>query len=212
MTLVPQPRPFDAPKLIALCGAIGAGKSSVANILTRSYGYCELSFATRLKKWAHALFEDLGVETRHFFGTQADKAEPLPQVIGPTGEARTGRQILEILGTEGCRAIMPTIWTTLALIEANQIVREGYPVVISDARFANEFAAVREAGGVVWEVVKVGGEQRETGHKSDTEWRSLPKDGVILARAGDMDGLATEVASLLALGGKRHAELFASQS
>lgn len=200
-------RPFDAPRLIALCGAIGAGKSTVARLLVENYGYHEHSFAAPLKRWVLDLFRELGMEERHAFGTQADKAEPIEGVVGPTGAPRTGRQILEIIGTEGGRAVMPALWTTLALRRAAKMAAQGFPIVFSDARFANEFDAVREAGGVVWKVVKVGGEQQETGHQSDMEWRALASDGVIIARAGDVDGLALEVSALLALGGRRLGEL-----
>jgi len=200
-------RPFEAPKIIALCGSIGSGKSTVARMLEQ-HGYIEQSFAQPLKNWVFALFQELGLEERHVFGTQADKAEPLPEILGPTGESRTGRQILEIIGTEGGRAVMPALWTTLAMRAAQRTTRQGFPVVFSDARFANEFAAVREAGGVVWEVVKVGGEQQSTGHLSDSEWRALPKDGILLARAGDIMGLEREVSDLLVLGGRRHGALF----
>jgi hypothetical protein len=193
--------------LVALCGAIGAGKDTVGGLLVKQHGFRNMSFAAPLKDWALQLFAELGMEYRHAWGTQADKAEPLSQIIGPSGEPRTGRQILEILGTEGGRAVMPSLWTTLALRRAQAFVSHGQSVVLTDARFATEIDGVREAGGFVWEVVKIGGEQRTSDHASDREWRKLPKDGIVMARAGDITALEREVGDILAVGGRRHGAL-----
>lgn len=202
------PRPMShQPVLVGLCGAIGAGKDTVGKILQERHGFFVMSFATPLKQWVLQLFSELGMEERHVFGTQADKAEPIPGIVGPAGVPRTGREVLEIIGTQGGRAVMPSLWTALALHEAQRTINLGTPVVVTDARFATEFAGVRALGGVVWEVVKVGGEQCSTGHVSDREWRDLPKDGLVVARAGDLEALRLEVGQLLALGGRRHSEL-----
>jgi len=194
--------------LVALCGSIGAGKDTVGQIMAEHFGFRTMSFAAPLKDWTLQLFGELGLERRHVWGTQADKAEPLPQIPGPDGTPRTGRQILEILGTEGGRAVMPTLWTTLSIRRAQAFMAHGQSVVLTDARFPTEFDGVREAGGVVWEVVKVGGETGTSDHPSDRAWRELPKDGLIVARSGDLDGLRLEVDQLLSLGGQRHAALF----
>jgi hypothetical protein len=179
----------------------------VAQIMFKHHNFRTFSFAQILKDWALSLFYPLGMRQRHLFGTQADKAEPIPGIVGPDGEPQTGRRILELLGTEVGRLICPTVWVALAMRVALQAQRQGNPVVFTDARFPNEFEAIRAAGGVVWEVVKVGGEQRSTGHASDTAWREIPKDALVLARAGDLEALRLEVEQLLALGGRRHSGL-----
>lgn len=189
---------MDYPKVVGLCGDIGSGKSTAVEYMAARHGYQVRRFATRLKELVLALYAPLGMEPRHVFGTQADKSEPLPCILDAAGAPLTGRRILEHVGTEGFRAICPDTWVNLALFKETGDV----PTVFEDCRFSNEFQAIRKAGGVVWEVVKVGGEVQRTGHASDEEWRELPKDGHLVARAGDVESLHRGIDLLLAEGGR----------
>ena len=63
--------------LIGICGDIGSGKDTVANHLTSAHGFRRVGLADRLKfVCAHVL----SVDDRHFFGTQAEKAEPIEKL------------------------------------------------------------------------------------------------------------------------------------
>lgn len=154
--------------LIAMCGAIGSGKDTVADHLCEKHGFRRISFAEPLKRVAMEIY---GLESRHVYGTQEDKAEPLEHVRAADGSLRTPRQILEWLGTEGFRHIDPDTWVKLCMRTAENMTTYGGRVVITDARFYNEFEAVRAAGGQIWYVVKEGGRQESTGHESDEQWR-----------------------------------------
>lgn len=190
----------EHPTLIGLCGDIGSGKSSVAKWLVNSYGFRSSRFAGKLKDVALDVYGPVGLERRHVDGTQAEKNEPLPRIVDADGDMQTGRKILEHLGTEGFRAIDPDTWVKYALLAVDEC---GESVVFEDCRFPNEFEAVREAGGVVWEVVKAGSEPAQrTGHESDELWRTLPKDGRAVALAGDMSALHLAVDLLMGKGGK----------
>jgi len=179
------------PMLVGLCGGIGAGKGTVANHLERTHGFTTLSFATPLKEMVRDLFR---LEDRHVFGTQEDKAEPLPHVTGPDGQPRTARKLLEHMGTEGVRAMDPQWWVKLAMFRAQDARVKGHHVVFDDVRFGNEIDAIRAAGGSIWVLERLGNPHGGTGHASDLEWRSKVQDCYasgfcIAAPDGDLDGL-----------------------
>jgi hypothetical protein len=183
------------PSIIAVAGRIGAGKSSAADYLEKKHGYKQVALAEPLKRIAMEVY---GLEKRHVFGTQEDKAELLPHVSDEWGDARTPRQILEHLGTEGFRAIDPDTWVKLMVRRAKDLISEGWGVVVPDARLPNEFEAVWSMGGEVWLVEKLGGHQERTGHSSDSLFdeyflKVRNPDAHIVAQAGDMDALYSKV-------------------
>lgn len=181
------------PKLVAMCGAIGSGKDTVAGHLVKEYGFQPISIAGPLKEVAREIY---GLEHRHVYGTQEDKAEHLPHVVGPDGCLRTPREILEWLGTEGFRTIDPDTWLNLALRSIENFRNAGHGCVVTDTRFANEFGALRKAGGVVWQTIKEGGRQEATGHESDAAWREYLRTNtpaaVLRAPHGAIDDLLTQ--------------------
>lgn len=190
------------PRIIGLCGDIGAGKDTVAEHLALAHDYTRGAFANKLKQVAADVF---GLD-RSVWGTQEQKREPITHVKDAAGEPRTGRWILEWLGTEGFRTIDPDVWVKYAMREVD-IPPMCLRWVFTDVRFRNEFEAIRERGGLVWEVVKVGGpDHGRTGHRSDEEWRSIPRDNIVAAAFGDIKGL--ERAADLALEeGRMHQDL-----
>lgn len=175
-------------KLIAMCGAIGSGKDTVANYLQEQHGFTIVSFAEPLKRIAMSVY---GLEYRHVFGTQIDKNEVIQSVLDADGRPRTTREILEWLGTEGFRTIDPNTWVKLGMRTACKIMGEGGRVVISDTRFFNEFEAVKNCGGEIWKVEKTGcGAEPSTGHDSDEQWRKWHRgrgvDTILRAEKGDL--------------------------
>lgn len=182
------------PKIVALCGAIGSGKDTVADYLVDEFGYEHRKFSDELKGVCRRVFEPLGAERRHFYGTQADKAETIP------GLNVSGRRILEVVGTEGFRAVYSDVWARLALLGAER-------VVLSDLRFTNEYTLVRAAGGVVWRTVRAGHERTRTGHVSDSEWPNFSVHATLLAPNGGIESLHEQARALIRAGGVQLAEL-----
>ena len=137
--------------IIGLCGLIGAGKDTFANILVESHNFVKLSFAGALKDavaavfgWDRELLEGLTPEARHW-REQVDPwwAERLnmPNL--------TPRWVLQYWGTEVCRhGFHDDIW--IAALENRLRSRTGN-TVISDVRFPNEIKAIKNAGGtIIW--------------------------------------------------------------
>lgn len=136
--------------LIGITGLIGSGKDTIANHLVECFEYERYSWATPLKDIASILF-----------GWDRDMLE------GATPEQRSQREIkdewwssrlnkdwspryaLQIMGTEVMRNALHTdIWVLAGMHR----IAGKKNVVISDTRFPNEIKAIREMGGVIWNV------------------------------------------------------------
>jgi hypothetical protein len=216
-------------------GDLGSGKSSVARYLVSQHGFVELTFAGILKSVARDLFNLTEAQVN---GTQEQKNTPVEHVRGhmPIGraakdfppdvhfevsQARTPREILEHLGTEGLRAIDPQVLVRYVersieqhradtLYRAEQWrQREGKGprvegIVVSDVRFRNEFDMIFRQGGLVFETcvldhngVIIEGDWGTTGHASDTEWRTLTPHARLCAERGNVSGLHEGVTKAL---------------
>jgi len=130
--------------LIGMCGAAGSGKDTVADIL----GFERVAFAD-------PLYEMVAIVT----GMTPDEMrgrETKERTIDWLGHSP--RQLLQTLGTEwGRDTISQTIWIDTAMRRVRRLLDDGRDVVITDVRFDNEAAAVKAAGGVVWQVVRGAG-------------------------------------------------------
>jgi hypothetical protein len=98
------------------------------------------------------------------------------------------------------RSILPVIWVRAAMYEVDQDRERLW--VVSDVRFPNEAEAIRERGGVIWEVIRDGGPQETTGHSSDQAWREMPKDAILIAASGDVAGLQAQARQCIRSGGR----------
>jgi hypothetical protein len=177
------------PMVVGFVGGIGSGKSSCADDLVQRFAFERASFATALKESVYRTLAPLpGVERRHFFGTQADKAEPIPSLGGATG-----RKVLELVGTDGYRAAYADVWVDLAMALRSAGVR----YVFDDVRFPNEAGAIRKAGGILIRVDCIGNPSSvRTGHASD-QWETIPTDFQLIARYGELDQLRSDARAAL---------------
>lgn len=137
--------------IIGICGFIGSGKDTAANYLVGWHGFRRDSFAGALKDavahvfgWDRELLEGLTTEARAW-----------REQVDPWWAERLGmphltpRWVLQYWGTEVCRTgFHDDIW--IAALENRLRQRTGH-TVISDVRFPNEVAAIRNAGGrIIW--------------------------------------------------------------
>jgi hypothetical protein len=138
-------------KLIALVGFIGSGKDTAADYLVNFYGFRRDSFANTLKDAVSAVF---GWD-RELLEGRTKEAREWREQVDPWWAERlamptlTPRWVLQNWGTEVCRnAFHNDIW--IASLE-NKLRRSRNNTVISDCRFYNEVASIKNQGGrVIW--------------------------------------------------------------
>lgn len=148
--------------IIGLTGKARAGKDTVADLITaESLGSVHrVGFADLLKlSAARALNvltspDDVGIEAVRRWADALKTRHRIQIVDQETDEvihSLTGRQFLQRYGTEAHRDLFgDDFW-----VEAVELNRPEVDVLIlNDVRFANEAAAIKEAGGEVWRVVR----------------------------------------------------------
>lgn len=144
------------PRVIALSGAAGSGKSTASAFLA-SKGYELVKFAGPLKSMCRAV----GLTDEHIEGA-------LKQVPCDLLQGKTPRQFMQWLGTEfGRDLIGPSFWTDLWKARANDILAAGGRVVVDDCRFESEAGTVRSVSGVIVRLSGRGG--IAGGHSSESQ-------------------------------------------
>ena len=138
-------------KLIGLCGFIGSGKGTVANILVNEYGFVEDSFAATLKDAVAAVFG----WPRHLLEGDTAESRAWREEVDPWWSEKIGRDVtprwvLQYWGTDLCRThFHADIWI---LSLERKILNSTDNVVIADCRFPNEVEMIKRLGGEVWRV------------------------------------------------------------
>lgn len=130
--------------LIGLAGAAGAGKGSVASFLV-AQGFGEIAFADPIYAAVSAM-TGISVEK---LKDRTLKERPID------GIGRSPRELLQLFGTEfGRNLISKSIWIDLAMQKVEGYSSAGVSVVVTDVRFDNEAQAIKDRGGLVWQVVR----------------------------------------------------------
>ena len=137
-------------KVIGICGLIGSGKGTVADILVDRYNFKKISFADKLKDavaemfdWPRDLLEGDTNEGRDWRETPDEFwSKELNRDITP-------RYVLQVFGTECMRhGFYDGIWVSLV---KKTILQNPYTNwVIPDTRFPNEVDTLKSIGGSVW--------------------------------------------------------------
>lgn len=123
--------------IIAFTGPIGAGKTTASNQLEKE-GFTRIRFAGPLKAMCMAF----GLSREQVDG--ALKETPSELICG-----KTPRFFMQRLGTEfGRNIIGDDLWLRAFRHQVDTLPAD-VPVVVDDARFPNEFALVRQLGGIV---------------------------------------------------------------
>jgi hypothetical protein len=202
-------------KIIGVCGLIGGGKGTVADILVGNHNFEKVSFADSLKDVVATVFG----WPRHMLEGDTKESRDWRETVDDWWSARLGipnitpRWALQYWGTEVCRQGFHTdIWIASLEKRLSQIVNSGTAhltnnIVIPDTRFPNEIEMIRKLGGEVWGVrrgedpdwmIKLiqYGEQPNDIHPSEWSWVKENLDQLI-NNDGTIADLEEKVKSLL---------------
>lgn len=122
--------------MIGLCGPARTGKDTAADLLLSNVRGYRYSFADPIRDMIKAL----GVDMSNPYWIEHKEA-PVPWL------GASPRRLMQTLGTEwGRQMIREDIWLQMA---AHVFKVNGPGMVVSDVRFENEAAWVREHGGLI---------------------------------------------------------------
>ena len=146
---------MSTPRLIVLGGFANCGKSSVAARLQEQHGFTVLSFAGLLK---NIVSEAFGWDREQLEGSTPE-SRVWRETVDPWWARELGmpeltpRHVLRVWGTDLVRDhFHSNFWITALQRKLEQEMSAGRSVVISDARFENEFAWARRLGAAVWHI------------------------------------------------------------
>jgi dephospho-CoA kinase len=166
-------------QIIGVCGYIGSGKDTLADILIKERGYIKLSFASALKDAVSAIF---GWDRNMLEGATSESRLLREQVDEWWSQrlnipALTPRWILQNLGTDILRdKFHPDIW--LASLERKIIGLSKNNIVITDCRFDNEYQVLKRLGA---KIVRIDRHCTisSINHSSENSWQNFAFDFII---------------------------------
>ena len=165
--------------IIGLTGLAQSGKSTVANFLVTQRNYRRMRLAQGLKDMARCI----GLTENQVDGDA--KEIPLELLCG-----KTPRYFLQMLGTEfGRNLIGSELWKNITEQRIKDYLLENpnNKVVVDDIRFINELDMIKNLGGVVIRIVRIGQVSTST-HPSETALNNIELP-TIIAESGDMNKL-----------------------
>ena len=126
------------PHIIGIAGPAQSGKSTLSGELRRiiefrGHRFVEQPFAGPLKRMLAAIGVDV---------SDLSKNAPVPFLDGQI----TPRVMMQTLGTEWGRALMPDLWLK---VWEHELDRHAQVITVPDVRFDNEADLIRELGGVI---------------------------------------------------------------
>lgn len=174
-------------EIIALSGYARSGKDEAAKVLVEEFGFVQVAFADKLREMLYALNPMCG----RGWDTSDRPVVYVQDVIDEYGwggykETEHGTEIRRLLQRLGTEAGRQTLWDSIWIDAALTGPDEDAKVVVSDARFFNEFDAVRDRGGYIWRIEREGiGPAND--HPSETEAVGYDKFSLFLHNNGTLE-------------------------
>ena len=138
--------------IIGICGLIGSGKGTVADILVENHNFKKLSFADKLKDGVASVFS----WDRDMLEGDTDRSRIWREKQDEfwskeTGQLITPRLVLQLFGTDCMRnGFFDGIW--VSLVKQHILDNPDTNWVIPDVRFPNEVKMIQNVQGGVWQV------------------------------------------------------------
>lgn len=181
------------PKLIALAGNKGSGKTTLAAYLTVERGFLRRPFAGPLKAMVTTLLRHQSIDPGEIERMINGDLKELPtSALG----GRSPRYAMQTLGTEWRDIMSTTLWVDIWR-NATDTIREVHNIVIDDLRFPHEAEAIWKLGG---KIVLVDRPYTPTDeHKSENSFQTLSFDFVVKnnsTKRDAVDQLATYIDTL----------------
>lgn len=138
--------------IIGICGLIGSGKGTVADILVENHNFEKLSFADKLKDGVASVFD----WDRDMLEGDTDRSRIWREKkdefwSNETGMSVSPRLVLQLFGTDCMRnGFYDGIW--VSLVKKQILENPDTNWVIPDVRFPNEVKMIQSVQGEVWQV------------------------------------------------------------
>jgi hypothetical protein len=174
--------------IIGLSGYARSGKDTVAGMLMGIHGYERVAFADKIRELLFAMDPLIMHDGRDF---------RLQDIVESKGweEAKTQhpevRRLLQDLGVGGRELLDDSVWINAAL----NSFKEDDKVVVTDVRFKNEAARIKNLGGKIWRINRINvGPAND--HISEIDLDDWGFDGVITNNS-DMPNLIKQIRALI---------------
>jgi hypothetical protein len=147
--------------ILGLSGYARSGKDEVAKVLTEEYGYIRVAFADKLRDMLYALNPTVlhdPAKRRLDFDKPHMYVQDVIEKYGWDGykESPYGAEIRRLLQRLGTEAGRQTLWDSIWIDAALTGLPEDANVVVTDCRFPNEAQAVKDRGGDVMRISRLG--------------------------------------------------------
>lgn len=194
-------------EIIGLSGFARSGKDEAARVLVEEHGFIQVAFADKLRDMLYALNPVVAHKTHMLkvrtpekvVSLYVDDETPatvdlpvyLQQVIDTYGwggykETEYSAEIRRLLQRLGTEAGRQTLWDSIWIDAALAGLPDNARVVVSDARFFNEFDAIRDRGGDVWRIEREGiGPAND--HASEMEAVDYPNFSIVIHNDGTLE-------------------------